>query len=126
VIEVQRPTHTLLAGLFALLGSLVTFLALGVFFLGSRAPDVVYGDEMNFPEGIVLFLVAVALYQGNRHASLFAAVMAVVSAIAPLFDAWTLSTPYAICWAGIWACVFAVAFRSPPKAQSVTLKEATR
>jgi predicted Co/Zn/Cd cation transporter (cation efflux family) len=125
VIEVQRPAHTLFAGLFALLGAFVTLLALGVFFLGSRAPDAVYGDEMSFPEGIALFLVAVSLYQGNRRTSLFAALMAVVSAIAPLFDAWTLSTPYAICWAGIWACVFAVAFRPPPKAQSVTLKEAT-
>jgi len=124
-MEVQRPTHTLLAGLFALLGAFVTLLALGVFFLGSRAPDVIYGDEMNFPEGVVLFLVAMALYQGNRRTSLFAALMAVVSATAPLFDTWTLSTPYAICWAGIWACVFAVAFRPPPKAQSVTLKEAT-
>jgi hypothetical protein len=125
VIEVQKSAHTLFGSLFALLGAIVTLLMLGVFFLGSRAPDVVYGDEMNFPEGIVLFLVGVALYQRNRRASLFAALMAAASASAPLFHAWTLSTSYAICWAGIWACVFAVAFRLPSKAQSVTLKKAT-
>jgi hypothetical protein len=126
VIEVQRSAHTLFVSLFALLGAFVTLLSLGVFFLGSRAPDVVYGDEMNFPEGIVLFLVGVALYQGNRRTSLFAALMAVVSATAPLFDAWTMSTHYSISWAGIWACVFAIAFRPPQKAQFVMLKEAIR
>jgi hypothetical protein len=117
--------HTFVAALFALLGAFVAVLAVGPF-LGSRAPDVVYGDEMNFPEGVVFFLVALALYQGNRHVKIFAAIMAVVNGIAPMFEVWTLSKPFALFWVGIWACVFAAAFWLAPKAERLTSKEAVK
>jgi hypothetical protein len=83
---------------------------------------------MNFPEGVVFFLVALALYQGNRHTSIFAAVMAVVNgmAIAPMFEVWTLSTPFALFWVGVWACVFAAAFWLVRKPECLTPKEATK
>jgi hypothetical protein len=81
---------------------------------------------MNFPEGVVFFLVELALYQGNRHIKIFAAIMAVANgiAIAPMFEVWTLSKPFALFWVGIWACMLAAAFWLAPKAERLTPKEA--
>ncbi len=75
----------------------------------SRAPDVLYGDEMSFPEGIVLFLVATALWRGNRRTHIFAAVMALINGTAGAFDVWSLQKPFAFSWTAIWISVFLVA-----------------
>ena len=76
---------------------------------GGRAPDVVYGDEMNFPEGMVLLFVAIELYRRNSRAKFFAAVLAILNGVAAAFDIATLSRPVAFSWTAIWTVVFAAA-----------------
>jgi hypothetical protein len=90
---------------------------------GSRAPDVIYGDEMNLAQGFVLLLVAVELYRSNKYARIFAALMAVVNACAVFFYSPNLSTPVAFCWLAFWIFVFTVASWPVAKAQVLTRTE---
>jgi len=109
VIRVRRQVH------LAFLTILGAFLALQAFgaLLGwnGRAPDVGYGDEMNFPEEVILFLVTIALYRRSNHAKFFAASMAILNGIVAAFDldVFTLARPVAFSWAGIWTALFVTA-----------------
>lgn len=107
--RVLRHIHL---GFLALLGAFLALQVLGAL-LGwnGRAPDVVYGDEMNIPEEFVLFLVGIALYRHNNHARFFATAMALLNGIAAAFysdlDIFTLSRPLTFCWFLIWSVIFA-------------------
>ena len=105
-----RVRKSVYAAFLTLLGA---FLALQIFGTvmgwGGRAPDVTYGDEMNFPEEIVLFFTAIELYRRNSRAKFFAAALAVLNGVAAAFDIATLSRPIAFSWAAIWTVVFAAA-----------------
>ncbi len=98
------------AAFLALLGAFLVLQAFGsVLGWGGRAPDVVYGDEMNFPEEMVLLFVGIELYRCNSHAKFFAAVLAVLNGIAAASDIATLSRSVAFTWVAIWTVVFAAA-----------------
>lgn len=90
---------------------------------GSRAPDVLYGDEMSFPEGIVLLLVATALWRGNRRTNIFAALMAAINGAAVALDVEALQRPFAFSWVAIWMSVFVVASWPSIKAHFTRSKE---
>ena len=128
MIAVQKIARIYFAAFFAVLGAFHTLRALGTFFgwEGSRAPDVYYGEEMNFPEGIVLLLVAAALYRCNPRTGIFAALMAVINGSAGVLSVWALPRPFAFYWMGIWAFVFAVTSWASLKAQSMTPERAAK
>ena len=91
-----------------LLGAFLVLQAFGaVLGWGGRAPDVVYGDELNFPEELVLLFVAILLYRRNGHAKLFAAVLALLNGIAAGFHVDGLSRTVAFSWVVTWTVVFA-------------------
>src|SRR5262249_60454763 len=77
--EMKKKYRTLFAVLFALLGVLMVLQQLdrGAARTGLRAPDVVYGDEESFSEGIVLFLASLLFWQRNPLTWMFAAVLSV-------------------------------------------------
>ncbi len=111
--------------LFGFLGAFLIVRRLGLTFAlwGSRARDVVYGDEMNLAQGFVLFLVAIELYRAKTYARIFAALMAVVNAYAVFFYSPTLAIPVAFCWLVFWIFVFAVASWPVEKAQVLARTE---
>jgi hypothetical protein len=122
---VRKQLHIYAGVFFGLLGilqTLGTILGWG----GSRAPDIVYGDEMNFPEGIILLLVSIELFRHNARIKVFAVLLAILNEIAGVIGVITLARPVAFSWVGIWLSVFAVAYWSSMKVQSSTPKEAVK
>jgi hypothetical protein len=97
---VRKPT---IVAFFLAVAAIANFAAItSLLGVSNRAPDVVYGDEMDCPEGIVLALVAVEFYRGNRRASSYAAVIVLLNMIAAVFEPITLIRPFALLWTGIW------------------------
>jgi hypothetical protein len=95
---------------FVLLGALLVLQTLGTLLGWSgRAPDVVYGDEMNFSEEILLLFVAIELYRRNSRAKFLAAVLAVLNGVAVAVQVDVLAKPIAFAWAAMWTVVFAAA-----------------
>ena len=123
--KTQKFDRRSLAALFGSLGAFLIIQRLGLTFglWGSRAPDVIYGDEMNLAQGFVLLLVAIELYRGNKYGRIFAALMAVVNACAVFFYSANLPTPVAFCWMVFWIFVFAVSSWPVEKTQVLTSTE---
>jgi hypothetical protein len=82
---------------------------------GVRAPDLVYGDEENLLEGIILCMASMLLWQGNPLTWMFATIMCFMNlaigilGIARVLDVWTLIPQVAFIWSGVWTFVCIVA-----------------
>jgi hypothetical protein len=123
--KTQKLGFRSLAALLGFLGAFLVVQRLGLAFglWGSRARDVVYGDEMNLAQGFVLLLVAIELYRGKKYARIFPAMMAVVNAYALFFHSPTLAIPVAFYWLLFWIFVFAVASWPVEKTHVLTRTE---
>ena len=93
--------------MFGLIGAFSFITAIGIQSgWADRAPDVVYGDVINLPNGLVLLLLVTALQLGNRRLGIYVAVVTLVCG----FEAnWMegLRNPFFMGWLLIWTAFLA-------------------
>lgn len=101
---------------FGLIGAFSVMVALGNHLWGGRAPDVIYGDEINLPYGFLLLLLAIALHSGNQRVTMYAAIMTIVCGFEAIWME-ALENPFSIGWFLVWlgllACMVSVGRKQP-------------
>jgi hypothetical protein len=123
VINVQKLANPNFAAFLVLLGILIIFVSFANL-LGwtGRAPDVIYGDEMNLPEAILLVLIGIEFYKNKRLARLFAILLAILNGAVGVLGVMSLAWSFAFAWMGLWIFVSVVSSRSSGRAQVLTSK----
>jgi len=87
---------------FGLIGAFSLITAIGMRSgWADRAPDVIYGDEINLPYGFVLLLLAIAGLSGNRRVWLYGVIMTVACGIEAIWME-GFRNPFSIGWLVIW------------------------
>lgn len=114
---------TALVGFLLAVAALANFNAVSrLLGVSGRAPDLGYGDELNCPEGIILGLLAVQFYRGDRRTSAYAVVMVILNTVAPILRPAGLAPPFAMLWLGIWI-FFLAATRAQSSAWNMALMQ---
>jgi len=96
--------------MFGLIGAFSFITAIGIQSgWADRAPDLVYGDVINLPNGFVLLLLAAALQLGNRRLGMY---IAAVTLICGFEGIWMegLRNPFFTGWLLIWIAFLVHAF----------------
>jgi hypothetical protein len=121
MIKVQKLTKPNFAAFLVFLGIVIIFVSFANL-LGwmGRAPDVVYGDEMNLPEAILVVLVGIEFCKNKRRAWLFAILLAILNGVVGVLGAVSLAWSFAFAWMCLWIVVSVVAFRSSGKVHVLT------
>ncbi|HEV2101561.1 MAG TPA: hypothetical protein VGR58_02175 [Candidatus Acidoferrum sp.] len=103
---------------FGLIGASSLLVALGTHLWGDRAPDVLYGDEINLPYGFVLLLTAIALQSGSHRVTVYGAIMTVACGFEAIWME-GFRNPFSIGWLVIWAafvgCTLSIDKKEPLK-----------
>ena len=104
---------------FGLIGAFSFITAIGMRSgWADRAPDVIYGDEINLPYGFVLLLLAMAGLSGNRRVWLYAVIMTVACGFEAIWME-GFHNPFSVGWLMIWAafvgCMLSIGKKEPLK-----------
>ena len=96
--------------MFGVIGAFSFITAIGIQSgWADRAPDLVYGDVINLPNGLVLLLLAAALQLGNRRLGIYVAAVTLVCGFEGIWME-GLRNPFFIGWLLIWIAFLVHAF----------------